>query len=124
MWRMLAMACVLAACSPAPASKTNDASTPVVVPPAPTAADNNNFLDPASTWTCADGRTLSVTFYADPDRVEIVEPNGAKLDLTEVFSASGALYDDGAHTFHTKGDEALLTFGGKSTTCRKAPSSY
>ena len=123
MWRVLAMTIVLAACSPQPAPKAADTPAPVVVAPAPPTADNN-ILDPASAWTCADGRTLSITFYADPDRVEIVQPDGAKLDLTEVFAASGALYDDGAHTFHTKGDEALLTFGGKGTTCRKAPDPY
>ena len=122
MWRILAMACVLAACSPASAPNKAEAPAPVVTAPPP--AVSGNILDPAMAWTCADGQTLSVIFYADPDRAEITQPDGVKLDLPEVFAASGALYDDGAHTFHTKGDEALLSFGGKTTTCRKAPSPY
>lgn len=120
----LFFACLLAACSPQPALKAADAPAPVAMPAPSAATAPGGLLDPSTAWTCADGQTISVTFYADPDRVEIVQPNGAKLDLTEVFSASGALYDDGAHTFHTKGDEGLLTFGGKSTTCRKAPGAY
>ncbi len=117
MWRILVMVCVLAACSPAPRNKTAE-EAPIVSAPI---VANDTILDPAAPWTCADGQALTITIYGDPDRAEIERPGGGKVVLYAAAAASGTLYQDATHSFHSKGDEALLTFGDATTMCRKTP---
>lgn len=76
-------------------------------------------LDGPATWSCSDGQSVTVTLYGEPERVEILLGDGRRLTLLHTVSASGALYEATAHSFHTKGDEALLTSGAAVATCRR-----
>lgn len=123
----LVLALGLVACSPTPPSPTSPTptsptptsqATPAAGSGGPVAA-NDTVTGPASRWICGDGRSLTVTFYGEPDRAEVVFGEGGKLNLYQSMAASGVLYEDTTHSFHTKGDAALLTSGESTTTCRK-----
>ncbi|MDX2234314.1 MAG: MliC family protein [Hyphomonadaceae bacterium] len=107
----IGFALALAACSPAPprAAPVAKAAIPAATPPPA----------PVSVWACADGQVLKVAFRDEPERAELVFPDGTMVALPLAIAASGALYEDAATSFHTKGAAALLTAGETSTTCRQ-----
>jgi len=115
--RPLVLALMLAlpsACSPNPNQLVKAEKTePTQHAPAP--------LGPAARWLCEDGRTLTVTFYAEPDRVDLAFPDGSHRTLPQAVSASGALYEADALRFHAKGDEAIFVEGEHATNCKESP---
>lgn len=115
--RRLAISALLAvaACSPAPEAKKEEPAIAVTVPVAV-----GTVIAPTAPWSCADGQGFALTVYGNPDYAELVFADGARLHLSQSMSASGALYEDTTHSFHAKGDEALLIEGGRTTTCRAA----
>ena len=114
MWRILIVTCALAACSPTPAAKE---AAPPPSEAAPIAAADN-VIAPAAPWTCADGQVFTVTILGDPGRAQIAFGDGTRMILYQSPAASGSLYENTTHSFHAKGNEALLTSGDKTTTCR------
>ena len=106
----------LAACSPNPhqlPGKTEASTELSQHEPAP--------LGPPSRWLCENGRTLTTTVYAAPDRVDILFLDGSHRTLPQVVSASGVLYEADTLRFHTKGDEAYYAEGERVTNCEKSP---
>ncbi len=114
MRRLIAMACVLAACSPAPDA---DKAEPLLVAESVPVTSPGTVRTPTAPWTCADGQGFAITVYGEPDHVELVFPDGARLTLPQVVAASGALYEDAGHSFHSRGREALFIQNGKTTIC-------
>lgn len=70
---------------------------------------------------CENGTSLTATFSATPDAVDLMLASGERIALPRAASGSGARYASATHEFWNKGDEATLTVGRASpTTCRVA----
>lgn len=74
--------------------------------------------NPTVSYRCADGRTVTVMYYDNP------EPGSARLvvagttyELPHVVSASGARYAAGKVVWWNKGREATLELNGPATQC-------
>lgn len=101
---VLAVALVagLAACKPPEGKK--DA-------PAPAAKDGEQVLN----WTCENGDAFRMTILED--RADFLFKDGITATMEPSIAASGNLFKNETDSFHTKGDEGFLQFGGKETNC-------
>ncbi len=71
----------------------------------------------AKTWeySCPDGYAFTIT-YSKPKNmgdIAILEDATGTTKLPRSISASGAQYSNGATTFWSKGDEAMIMVGGE-----------
>ena len=71
----------------------------------------------AKTWeySCPDGYTFAIT-YSKPQNtgdIAFLEDATGTTKLPRSISASGAQYSDGATTFWSKGDEAMIMVSGE-----------
>ncbi len=64
-------------------------------------------------FACKNGVSFTAAFLVSGD-VTLHFPDGAKLTLPGVLSASGARFADAAHEFWNKGDEAMYTIGKRA----------
>jgi membrane-bound inhibitor of C-type lysozyme len=101
----------LAACSPNPDQIVKEKATELT-------QIEDQPLEPPASWTCEDGRKLTVAFYGD--RVTLTFADGAMRSLPGVIAASGEAYEADGLRFHAKGDEAYLAEGEQITNCAKA----
>lgn len=98
----IALVAGLAACKPPEGKK--DA-------PAPGAKDGEQVLN----WTCENGDAFRMTILED--RADFLFKDGITATMEPSISASGNLFKNETDSFHTKGNEGFLTFGGKETNC-------
>lgn len=96
-------------------------------PAAPAAASEANLgvaLGPAATWSCKDGRKLTLQFFKDPEYVLILRQDGAQLSLgqSETLGQNGATrYDSEVRSLEVKGATAKWKDDdGPETTCAKS----
>ncbi|MEO9530100.1 MliC family protein [Roseibium sp.] len=69
-------------------------------------------------YTCAEGLPLVVTYGQTGDGYAIFSIDGSpEMRLEQVRSGSGALYTDGAHSLHSKGNSVILTGPAGTDTC-------
>ena len=78
-----------------------------------------------NTFVCSSGERVEAVFDTGSNRVDLSLPDGRKLSLAQVLSASGARYAnaDESIVFWNKGRTAFLQEGGVVTQsdCRGAP---
>jgi membrane-bound inhibitor of C-type lysozyme len=78
-----------------------------------------------STFVCSSGERIAAVFDTGSNRVDLSLPDGRKLSLAQVLSASGARYAnaDESIVFWNKGRTAFLQESGVVTQsdCRGAP---
>ncbi len=78
-----------------------------------------------STFVCSSGERIEAVFDTGSNRVDLSLPDGRKLSLAQVLSASGARYanPDESIVFWNKGRTAFLQESGVVTQsdCRGAP---
>ena len=78
-----------------------------------------------STFVCSSGEGIEAVFDTGSNRVDLSLPDGRKLTLAQVLSASGARYAnaDESIVFWNKGRTAFLQESGVVTQsdCRGAP---
>lgn len=98
----VALAAGLAACKPPEGKK--DAESPAV-------KEGEQVLN----WTCENGDAFRMTIL--DDRADFLFKDGITATMEPAISASGALFKNETDSFHTKGNEGLLQFGGKETNC-------
>ena len=104
-----AMACALPACSLAKAPPAATATAPAAVEAPPVEV---------AQWTCEDGRTIAMAYFADPDRVDLTFGDGRRLTLPAAIAASGNLFEADGVRFHSKGmTEAYFAEGEAVTNC-------
>ena len=70
----------------------------------------------SKTWAynCADGYTFNIT-YSDPENIgdiAVLEDASGATKLPRAVSASGEKYSNGATTFWSKGEEAMIMVAG------------
>ncbi len=63
-------------------------------------------------YVCQDGTSFDAVFTQD--LATLTMPDGQKLALPQQRAASGALYSNGKHEFHTKGTMGLWTIGRRA----------
>ena len=98
----VALIAALAACKPPEGKKDT---------PAPAAKDGEQVLN----WTCENGDAFRMTIHED--RADFLFKDGQTAIMTPSIAASGNLFKNATDSFHTKGIEGFLTFGGKETNC-------
>lgn len=66
-------------------------------------------------WTCENGDAFRMTILED--RADFLFKDGITATMEPAIAASGNLFKNETDSFHTKGNEGFLEFGGKETNC-------
>lgn len=105
MLRVLVLVCfglALAACKPPEGKKEAEV---------PAAKEGEQVLN----WTCENGDAFRMTILED--RADFLFKDGITATMEPAVAASGNLFKNETDSFHTKGNEGFLQFGGKETNC-------